>query len=123
MSTPEHHDDPLAGWDLPDDWTPAARDLFAEVLDERPDVSGADLGALIHACSLTSAAERLDTVARAAGMVATGSTGQVIVHPAVVEARLARTAASTILARLSPTRAEHATARARRAARARWSGR
>lgn len=115
-------DDVLDGWTLPEDWTEAARDLFAEVLSERPDLSGADLGSLEHACSLTSAAERLEAVAQAAGMVSTGSTGQTVVHPAVIEARLARTSAATILARLAPSQAERRTHQARRAARTRWSG-
>jgi len=89
--TTDPAEDVLDGWTLPGDWTEAARDFFAEVLSERPDLAGADLGALEHACALTSAAERLDAVALAAGMVSTGSTGQTVVHPAVIEARLART--------------------------------
>lgn len=118
-TNPEHDPD----FDLPDTWTQAARDLFAEVLSVRPDLSGADLGSLEHACSLTSAAERLDEVALAAGMISTGSTGQTVVHPAVAEARLARTAAAQILARLVP--AEHSprmtdSERARYAAQQRW---
>jgi|GEM_PF-2947269 len=118
-------DDVLDGWDLPESWTPSARDLFASVLEVRADLSGPDLGALEHACSLTSAAERLDEVALSAGMISTGSTGQTVVHPAVVEARLARTAAAAILARLAPTSGAHrqtASERGRAAARARWGG-
>ena len=123
MTDPTHPDDDvLDGWTLPEDWTDTARDLFAEVLRERPDLSGADLGALEHAAALTSAAERLDAVALAAGMVSKGSTGQTVVHPAVIEARLARSSAATILARLAPTQAERRTAQARRAARTRYSG-
>lgn len=111
----------LDDWDLPDDWTDAARDVFAEALDERPDLAGADLGALESACALVSAADRLGAVAREAGMISTGSTGQVVVHPAAVEERLSRTAAAAILARLSPTRASKFTERARGAARVRHS--
>ena len=114
--------DVLDGWEIPADWTDTARDLFAEVLAERPDLGGADLGALQHAAALTSAADRLDEVARAAGYVSSGSTGQPTVHPAVVESRLARTAAASILNRLSPTTTARNTERATRAARARWSG-
>jgi hypothetical protein len=117
--------DPLDGWTLPASWSDAARDLFAEVLTQRPDLSGADLGALEHACALTSASERLDEVALAAGLMATGSQGQPVLHPAVTEARLARTAAAAILARLVPARTAAggttSTERARAAARARWS--
>ncbi|MDR5691863.1 hypothetical protein RH861_07270 [Agromyces indicus] len=108
---------------MPEGWTESARDLFHEVLDERPELAGAELGALEQACALASAAERLDEVALAAGMIAKGSTGQTIVHPAVVEARLARTAAAAILARLVPAGGAGArtnSQRARDAARARW---
>lgn len=109
----------LAEWDLPDHWTPSVRDLFAEVLDERPDLSGADLASLEQACELATAADALGEVARAAGYVTTGSTGQVVAHPAQVEARLARTAAAAVLARLAPSRAVKFTERSRRAARTR----
>lgn len=112
-------DDPLAEWGIPDDWSRAARELFAGVIAERPELGGADLGALEHAASLTSAAEHLDAVARKAGMTALGSTGQTVVHPAVVEARLARTSAATILARLAPSTSERYAARGRSAAKTR----
>ncbi|WP_225753975.1 hypothetical protein [Actinotalea sp. Marseille-Q4924] len=117
--------DVLDGWSLPKDWTQGACDVFAEVLTQRPDLAGSDLASLEHASALTSAAERLDAVALAAGMVSTGSTGQTVVHPAAVEARLARTAAAQILARLAPPSPSHrqtASERGRAAARARWGG-
>lgn len=119
-ATPEAAD-PLDSWTLPPNWTESARDLFAQVLAQRPGLCGADLGSLEHACALTSAAERLDTVALAGGTIAAGSTGRTVVHPAVVEARLARTLAATILARLAPSQAEGRTEQARRAARTRWT--
>lgn len=111
--------------DLPEDWTSSASGTFEAILEERPDLSATEEAALWEACCLISAADRLDEVARAAGYVSTGSTGQVVAHPAVVEARLARTAAATILARLVPTKAgaKTDTERARAAARARWERR
>lgn len=107
---------------LPADWTQGARDTFTAVLDERPDLSSAEAGSLWQACSLESAADRLDAVALEAGMTTTGSTGQVVVHPAVTESRLARTAAAAILGRLVPPSSSPRSAGARRAAHARWSG-
>lgn len=108
--------------DLPATWTAGARDTFLAVTEERDDLSSAELAALFHACALENAAERLDEVALAAGMVSRGSTGQEVIHPGVVEARLARTAAAAILARLHrPTAETPASARAARAAAARWS--
>lgn len=105
--------------DLPADWSAGACDLVGEVLDERADLAGADLAALWQVGSLVTAADALDAVARAAGYVSTGSTGQTITHPAAVESRLARTAAAGILARLSPSAGASRTTHARRAARAR----
>jgi hypothetical protein len=111
--------------DLPEDWTDGARETFRAVFEERPDLSAAEVATLTHACALESAADRLDEVARAAGYVAAGSTGQVVAHPAAVESRRARTAASSILARLvGPSRGGGAltnSERGRAAARARWS--
>lgn len=64
------------GWELPAEWTDGARELFLGVVEQRPDVAGAELGSLEQAAALPSAAERLDEVALAAGMIATGSTGR-----------------------------------------------
>ena len=112
---------------MPAHWSPAARDAVDEVLDVRADLSGADLAALSQAAELITAADGLDEVAREAGYVSTGSTGQVIAHPAAVEARLSRTAAATILARLavpgSASGALTSSQRGRAAAAARWSRR
>ncbi|WP_158863719.1 hypothetical protein [Leifsonia sp. AG29] len=110
-------------WELPADWTDGARDLFLSVIEQRPDLAGAELGALEQAAALHSSAERLDEVSIAAGMVALGSMGQTIVHPAVAEARLARTASASILARLVPPTAGPMTnsQRGRRAAQARYA--
>jgi hypothetical protein len=85
----------------PDHWSDAARDAVAEVLDVRPDLDGADLASLREAAELITAADALAAVARAVGYVATGSTGQTVTHPAQVESRLCRTAAASVLARLT----------------------
>ncbi|PZQ88169.1 MAG: hypothetical protein DI534_11910 [Leifsonia xyli] len=101
--------------DLPKHWSPSACDLFEEVLDEAPDMPAADVHALEQAAELVTTAELLEATSRAAGGIATGSTGQVVAHPAGVEARLARTAVAAILARLSPTAAVRSKAKASRA--------
>ncbi|MFL0357832.1 hypothetical protein [Curtobacterium flaccumfaciens] len=98
-------------WELPQHYTDAARDAVHNVLKARPDLDGGDVGALEQAGELISLADGLADVARAAGLVSTGSTGQVTVHPAVTEARLARTAAAAILAKLNPANAAAGQAR------------
>jgi hypothetical protein len=107
--------------DLPASWTDGAKDTFRAVSDERPNMSAAEVAQLWHACALESAAERHDEVALAAGMIARGSTGQPIPHPSAIEARLARSAAAAILAKLQPAAHGTPSEHARRAARARWS--
>ena len=114
---------PSNDWAIPPNWTATARDLFLGVIDARPDLAGAELASLEQAAALASAAELLEGVALAAGMVTTGSKLQVIVHPAIVEARLGRTAAAQILARLVSAKsgAKTPSQRGAEAARARWS--
>lgn len=115
-----------AGDDFPRAWSTTARETFEGVTAERPDLSAAELASLWHACSLEAAADALDQRAAADGFVATGSTGQLVAHPAAQEARLARTAAAAILARLVPPGrggAMTSSQRGQAAARARWGGR
>lgn len=107
---------------LPESWTPEARDTWAAITEQRPDMGAAELSALSQACSMESAADRLDAVAQAAGYMSLGASGQPVIHPAVQEARLARTAAAAIFNRLVPVSSSSGVASARRAASARWSG-
>ena len=109
-------------FDLPDEWTEGAKETFLGIMEERPELSSAEVSQLWQACALESAADALDTVARAAGMTAKGSTGQVVAHPAAVEARHCRTSAAAIFARLVPHDASPRSAGARNAARSRWRG-
>lgn len=106
-------------WDLPVRWPERARHLFLEVVDETPDLAGAALGSLFQAVDLVATAEALEEVAGSAGYVATGSTGQIVAHPATIESRLARTAAAQILKGLRPDAPAQRSAKARNAARAR----
>lgn len=110
---------PADEWDLPARWPARARDLFTEVLEESPDLAGAALGSLFQACDLVATAEALDAVAEAAGYVSTGSTGQIVAHPATIESRLARTAAAVILKGLRPDAAGRRSQHGRNAAHAR----
>lgn len=108
---------------LPAHWTPGARDTYQNVLDQRADLAGAEYAALEQAVELIASADALETAVREHGTMVKGSTGQLVVNPAAVEARLARTAAAQILARLVPAGAGARTnsQRGRDAARARWS--
>ncbi len=98
----------------PAHWPTPVVDTFDSVLAETPDLSGAAFASLVEACELLTQSYALADVAASAGYVATGSTGQTVVHPATVESRLAREAAARILARLiAPTTRGQVLARAR----------
>lgn len=107
----------------PAHWSPSAKDTWDNVLEERPDLAGAEYAALEQAAALISCADLLDAAARESGPLIGGSTGQLVTNPALVEARQARTAAATILARLTRPSAGAKTnsQRGREAARVRWS--
>jgi hypothetical protein len=116
------HDD----LELPSHWTPSARDAFENVLAERPGISGADWAALEQAAELITAADTLEAAAREAGPLIPGSQGQMVLNPAISEARLARTAAAQILSRLTAGGKAGAltnSERGRMAANARWAKR
>jgi hypothetical protein len=101
----------------PPHWPDVVRDVFDDALAVSPDLAGPAFSSLVESCELLATAYALDKVAAGAGYVSTGSTGQTIVHPATVEARLTRTEAAKILARLIPAKN-----RGQRIARARHGG-
>lgn len=109
----------------PEHWPDAVRDVYDSVIEQRPDLAGAEFATLETACELLAAGEAHAVVAREAGGVATGSTGQIVVHPSSVESRLNRTAAAGILARLAPPPTSGrltASERGRQGAAGRWQG-
>jgi hypothetical protein len=90
--------------DYPEHWSSGAVDTVETVLAARPDLAGAEFSALCQAAELISSADALDEVARRDNFVATTAKGQPARHPALAEARLARSAAATILGRLANTK-------------------
>lgn len=111
-----------SAFDFPDHWSPAAREAVEEVLDARPDLSGADVASLEQAAELVTLADALAAVARAAGYVSTGDAGQQTTHRAVTEARQARAQAAAIFGRLGDSTASTDRSAAGRAlARKRWA--
>ncbi|MDN4479910.1 hypothetical protein [Demequina muriae] len=109
-------------FDLPDHWTTAARETVEEVLSVRPDLDGADLGALEQAAELISQADALRDVASAAGWVSRSDSGAEVPHRAAAEARQARASAAAILGRLVDVNAQTDRSAAGRAlARKRWA--
>lgn len=108
--------------DYPDHWSDAARETVEEVLDARPDLSGADVDALEQAAELISLADALTKVAAAAGYVSRSDSGAEVPHRAASEARQARASAAQILARLVDSGADASRSAAGRSlARRRWS--
>ena len=87
---------------LPRHWSAEAKRVHARILSERPAIVGADLSSLHQACTIIAAADRYDRTIRTVGSTILGSTGQLVAHPLVSEVRQLRTAAASILDRLSP---------------------
>jgi hypothetical protein len=85
----------------PKSWTKAAKTAFAEVLAARPELQGAERAQLEIAGELISRADRLDRQIRRDGYVSTGSMGQPVANPLLAESSKCRTAAATILDRLT----------------------
>lgn len=107
------------GWNLPASWTDGAIDVFEEVISESEHLEGAALAILFQACGLVSVADGLDAQAAKDGYMSLGSSKQPVVNPALIESRLARTAASAILKSLRPDAGALRSTKARRAARVR----
>jgi len=88
-----------------------------------------ELQLLTECCRALDTCEALQLALDRDGVLTTGSTGQVRVHPAVGELRSTRVALARLLGQIGlpdPTNTAMptaTTARARRAARARWGGR
>lgn len=112
--------------DFPTHWTQSARDAVESVLEARPTLAGPEWASLVEAANLISTADALDEVARAADYMSVGASGQPVLHPAVGASTAARTAAATILSRLTVGAAASGSSstqraqRAQRAANARW---
>ena len=82
---------------LPDSWSDSAKETHAAVTEDHPDLDVTALAALHHACALESSADALDAQVLADGPMIPGSSGQHVLHPAISESRLTRTAAVTAL--------------------------
>lgn len=82
---------------LPGDWSDSARTTYIEVAEENPTASAAQLAALFEACAMIALADDLAATIPEHGLMTTGSTGQLVVNPAVAEVRALRRDAVTTL--------------------------
>jgi hypothetical protein len=107
---------------FPDHWSEEAVAAAEVILDESPDLSGAAWALLMSIGEQLTAAAAQEEIARAAGWVTTGSTGQIVAHPSAIAAHSARTAANAMIARLIRTDDKASRSQLGRSlARARWS--
>jgi phage terminase small subunit len=112
----------------PDGLGTAGKALWKEVLADLPggwEFDRRELGYLTLACRQADHLSALEAVIVAEGVMSAGSTGQPVVHPAVVEARQARLAVSRLLGAIPMEGANGeeesaASTRGRKAAQARW---
>lgn len=97
--------------------TTNSRRVGRSVHTDRPNLAGAELAQLEEACRLIATADRLEE-STCGESLAQGSAGQVVAHPALVEARHQRATASTVLERLKLDPTEHRETRSQKARRA-----
>lgn len=83
--------------DLPEHWTPGARETWTSYTEAREDLSPEAQLRLTQLCDAESLAETLLDLIQAAGYVETGTAGQVVAHPLLLELRHAR----ALMARLT----------------------
>ena len=109
---------------LPSQWSDNAKETHAAVFEEHPDLDVTGLAALHHACALESSADALDAQVATDGPMIPGSSGQLVLHPAISEARLTRTAAVAALRALGIAPGQSSASSAGAAlVRQRWTGR
>lgn len=112
----------MTTWVAEDHWPETVAAVFEEITTEA-ELSAVDAARLYTACDMLAHAALLDAVIVDGGPMATGSTGNDIVNPAITEARQLRTAAAAIIGSLGakPGRGGKTTsATARQSARTRW---
>lgn len=78
---------------LPTDWPDAACETYAQVAEAHPELDPSALAVLYQAAALEAAADRAEARVRDDGPMVPGSTGQLVAHPLIAEARQARVAA------------------------------
>ncbi|MFB8893026.1 hypothetical protein [Microbacterium plantarum] len=87
---------------LPASWSASVKETYVQVDEDNPDLTAAQRSALYEACLLLATAEALDAATAAHGLMTTGSAGQLVVNPAVAEARAHRLGAQALLKPLAP---------------------
>ncbi len=102
------------------------RSVHAYLAQEGLDLDPAETQALEMACAQLDVVARLETFAASEPVTVKGSQGQMVAHPALVEARQGRATVASLLARLKitalPAGLESPRSRgARKAAQARWA--
>ena len=111
----------MSTWESEDHWPESVAAVFDEINSETQ-LSAVDAARLYSACDMLAHAAALDEVVRESGPMASGSTGNDIVSPAIVESRQLRTAAAAIIGTLgsSGRGGKTTSTSARTAARKRW---
>lgn len=90
-------EDPLFDLEIPDDLSPDAADFLADVLGAHDDLPAAAFQSVVQIARMISRADDLDALVAEQGLMVRGSQGQDVLHPAVAEARQARTHALAAL--------------------------
>lgn len=82
---------------LPAAWSDSAKETYAQIDEENPNLDAASQASLFEACSLFALADSLAAQVAADGYTVTGSAGQTAAHPLLAEIRLNRVQAMAAL--------------------------
>lgn len=110
---PEPKDHADARYDgLPATWSDSAKETFAQVEEENPNLDAASLSTLYEACGLFALADALAEQVAKDGYMVPGSQGQPTAHPLLGEIRLCRVQAMAALKALGIAQNQSAASKA-----------
>jgi hypothetical protein len=107
---PAHDEDRYDG--LPATWSESAKETYAQIAEENPNLDAASLSTLYEACGLFALADALAEQVAKDGYMVTGSAGQPAAHPLLAEVRLNRIQAMAALKALGIAQNQSAASKA-----------
>ncbi len=121
MSTSPQPGDRYDG--LPEAWSLSARETYAAIAEDRPDLDAVQTSTLYEAAALIATADAMQAIVDAEGLTTTGSQSQLVAHPLLSEIRLSRVQAMAALKALGISAPSSASAAGSALVAKRWARR
>lgn len=97
---------------LPEEWSASAKETYAQIDEENPNLDAASRASLFEACALFALADALAEQVTKDGFMVVGSAGQPAAHPLLAEVRLNRIQAMAALKALGIAQNQSAASKA-----------